>query len=186
MKHRINLIIKQKKYVYIERIFRNIRVAILLLAVVLLIMNVAFLMALRNQNDSIRALNEQKKEALEYLLTKKDVEAKFVFFNTKEKQISEILKNDVNFYPYYNLLVKSLDISSSAASLQTLTIDKYRKTKFSLKFNDYESFIAFFRVIEDDKLLQNFANLNLVSLNINGQNAGGYTMNFKGEFTQLK
>ena len=186
MKKRINLIVKQKKYQHLERIFQSLRAAVIFVFIVFFINSLVYFFILYNQKAKIKTLESQKKDLLTYILQNKEIEAKFVFFNNKEKSITTILKNDVNFYPYYNLLVESLKASSPPATLENVTIDKSKATEFTLSFPQYSSLLVFFKFIESDIFLKNFTELHLVSLSNKANKSGDISMNFKGKFIELK
>ncbi len=188
MKKHINLILKQKRYQELERIFGHLRSLVVVMIVVFFVLSIVYFFVLSQKKSELNALNSQKKQYLDYLLQNKEIEAKFVYFNSKEKNISTILQNDVNFYPYYNVLVESLKNSSPAATLETVLISKDRTTDFTLNFPEYNSLLSFFKFIESDIFLKNFSTLNLISLSTTNQDkvSNGIKMNFKGKFLEQK
>ncbi len=186
MKKRINLILKQKQYQHLEHLFQYVRRAVIVVFVLFLASSVVYFVILLNKQTRIKALTAEKKALLSNLLENKEIEAKFVYFNTKEKNITSILKNDVNFYPYYSLLVDSLKSSSPQATLENVLIEKTKSTQFLLSFPKYDSLLSFFKFIESEDFLKNFNELHLVSLSTAGRGTGDIRMNFSGKFIELK
>ncbi len=193
MKKGINLLTKQKKYQNIEKLFRSLKIGIVLMTGIFLIIDAVSLFQLFSQNQTINSLDLQKASYLQTLTQNKEVEAQFVYFVSKEKQISNILKNDVNFYPYYSILNASLSSSSPAATLQKLIINTDKTTEFTVGFNDFASLLNFLKFSESDFFLKSFTQLHLTNFTINSkQNSpnlptqlNNYTLNFSGTFKQI-
>lgn len=182
---RINLLIKQTKYLRLERIFSSLKLAIVFVIVLFLLTYAAASSLLFKQKQTISELNAQKKSLLELLLANKEVEAKFVYFRNKQKQLSDILKDDVNFYPYYQLLTDSLKKSTPEARLDTVVIDKSKAVNFTVSFNDFASMLSFFKFAESDDFLKNFNLLILSNFSTVQTTKSSYQLVFRGSFSQL-
>ncbi len=182
---RVNLLVKQSRYQSIERVFGWLRSAPLILAGVALVMSLVVFQIVFSQKHQYEILLSKKQSMLSYLLQNKDNEAKFVYFNNKEQQVSGIIANDVNFLPYYRLLANSLQSASPAAQLESVTISKNRSVDFVLKFNSYDNMIDFIAFFESDAFLKNFSQLQLSGFNSSSAKQGTFQMNFVGKFIPL-
>jgi len=186
MTRRINLLSKQEKYLKLEGLFSKLRFVILIMGVIVFIVDIVFFAILIGQKNNLDNRLNEKKSLLQFLVTNKEAEARFIYLRNKEQQISTDLKNDVNFYPYYNLLNNSLKSSSPVASLDSVTIDKTKGVDFSVGFTDFNSLSSFFKFAESDDFLKNFTSLNLEGFNTVSQAQKGYSLNFKGKFIEIK
>lgn len=186
MKKHINLITKQRKYYQADAIIRYFRIVITALGAIFIVVNLIFFIILYREQSSVETLLNDKKNLLDYLIKNKESEARFIFFNTKEKQVATILKGDVNFYPYYNLLSDSLKRASPEGELQALILDKDKAVSFTIGFKDYPSLISFFKFMETDEFLKNFTDLTLQSVDVGKVTSNdSYLLNLKGTFTEL-
>lgn len=186
MKNRINLLSKQEKYLKLARLFESLRIGIMVLGLAIFTLDIIFFGFLIRQKRQLDLLSTEKKKILDFLLANKEAEAKFVYFRNKENQISALLKNDVQFYPYYNVLNTSLSSASPSGRLESLIIDKNKEVEFSVGFNDIASLTSFFKFAESESFLSNFAKLNLNGFNIGKQGGKSYQLGFKGKFNNLK
>lgn len=185
MRKRINLIPVQKKYVLIERSLSRLKLIALGLFFILFVLNMAVYLITLDDNKNMSLLTEEKKRLLEYLLQQKEVEAKFIYFYSKERQLSGIIKNDVSFYPYYKLLTDSLKQSTSEASLASVIIKKDRSVEFTVGFETYDSLQTFFKNMESEEFLKNFEKLVMERFDSDSKTTESYSMSLKGLFKQL-
>ena len=184
MKKRINLLITQKKYLNLESLFEKLKIFSIFCFFIILIGSLVAYYFLLQQKREIDLLSDQKKEVLEFLLQNKQVEAKFVYFGNKQKQLTENLKEDVNFLPYYNLLKESLNAD---AGLESVSIDKSKTVTFNLNFADYSDLLNFLRVAENDDFLKNFNQLTLVKFNRDElqKEKNNFKLSFSGKFIDI-
>lgn len=187
MKKRINLLRGYRAFNDNEGIFAKIRSLIVFFFSLILIVNLIIFYLLFKQNQNIAEYAEQKKLFAEYFIQNKEAEAKFTYFRNKEKQLKDILKQDVSFYPYYNLLKESLENFAVGAILNSVTIDKTKSANFSISFENYENLIAFLKYAESDDFLKNFNQLSMVNFSKNELQLTkkDYRLNFKGKFINL-
>jgi len=186
MKKHINLITRQRKYYQADAVIRYLRIVITVLGAVFIAVNLIFFVILYREQNSVEVLLNEKKNLLDYLIKNKEGEARFIFFNTKEKQVATILKGDVNFYPYYNLLSDSLKRASPEGELQALILDKNREVSFTIGFEDYPSLISFFKFMETNEFLKNFTDLTLQSVDVGkAKEKNSYVLNLKGTFMEI-
>jgi hypothetical protein len=193
---RINLFAKQKKYLKIEQYFSWFRTAVIILVIGFLTFIGFILISLFQQQQKLKALDLQRKQYLAFLTRNNQVEAKFIFYKNKNTEFNNIMTNDVNFLPYYRVLNESLKFSTSAALLNTLTINKDRNTDFSILVEDYDTAFQFIKYAETDHFLKNFEALTLVefSSQLNTKTlltttldnqTRLITLSFKGKFRKL-
>lgn len=187
MKKRINLLKANKRFIDREAFFFKVKNSIISLFFLLLMVNVFLYISLTRQNQSIFQISEQKKQLIEFFVQNKEADAKFAYFRGKEKQLTDILKEDVNFYPYYNLLKGSLENFAVGAKLHSVTIDKTKATSFTISFKKYEDLISFLKFAESEVFLQNFNQLSLINFSKNDTqlNKNDYRLNFTGKFINL-
>ncbi|NMB83753.1 hypothetical protein GYA28_00510 [Candidatus Roizmanbacteria bacterium] len=186
MKKRINLLVKQKKYLQIEELFKYIKLGVVVTTVIFFVIISVYLLLLSSSKRKIDILIVEKKQLLEYVLKNKEVEAKFKYFHGKNSQIQTIMKNDVNFYPYYSLLKESLKNASPEPVLESVVIDRTRATTFTLSFNNLTSLLTFLKYAESPGFLSNFSELSLHQFGIDQKNnEKTYSANLVGKFIQL-
>ena len=187
MRKRINLLRANKKFADRQALFNKIKNFIIVIFFLLLTVNLAIYYLLLGQNKTLSRLNDQKKQYSEFFLQNKEADAKFAYFRNKEKQLTDILSQDVNFYPYYNLLKDSLDNNSVNAQLYSVSIDKTKSTKFTISFDNYGNLIEFLRFAESDDFLKNFNQLSLVNFSKKElkSSKSDYRLNFTGRFINL-
>ena len=187
MKKRINLLKTQKRFINIENAFRKLKTITIVLFFIFLTVYLAFFYLLAKQKQSIDALLSQKEGLIEFFIQNKEVEAKFVYFRNKQRQLTDILKEDVNFFPYYNLLGESINTFTTGARLESVLIDKAKSVKFSVSFESYVDLIDFLRYAESEDFLKNFNQLTLINFsNTDAQETRkDLILNFSGNFINL-
>lgn len=186
MKRRINLLKTEKKYQQLERYFLWLRRTVIAYAVVFLIAVVALLFVIFQLQMRYQTLLKEKEAQNQYLLANKNREAQLLYLANKLTETRNILKEDVNFGPYYNVLVESLQGASQAARFEAVAIDKNDKHfEFTVGLNDYASLLNFFKYIETDNFLKFFKNITLTNFDLT-QTKNSYTLTFKGEFYEIK
>ena len=186
MRKRINLISAQKKYVLIERSLGRLKLVVLGVFLILFVLNIAAYLITLDDNKNVSLLSEEKKKLLEYILQQKEVEAKFIYFYSKERQLSGILKDDVSFYPYYKLLTDSLAEATTEASLGSVVIKKDRSAEFTITVESYDALLSFFKNMESDTFLSNFETLVMERFDRDAKTKETYNMSLKGKFKELK
>ena len=106
----INLLLKGQTYRQQEKIFEKIRTASFVIGFICITsLAVVFLLKTVKEVERARLLS-QKERLLSELLNKRDIEKKVIYFNDKSVEFENILAKDVNFLPYYRLLVNYLPI----------------------------------------------------------------------------
>ncbi|PIV09729.1 hypothetical protein COS31_05565 [Candidatus Roizmanbacteria bacterium CG02_land_8_20_14_3_00_36_15] len=181
MKKGINLITRHKKYLHYEGFFLKLRIGLIIVAVVFFIVFSGFFYFLLHKNNQYNQLILEKKKYLEYLDAHKEVEAEFAYFRNKQNQLVSILGQDVQFLPYYNLVVESLKTASPEPKLESIIISKDRTINFTLRFENSGSIINFLRFAESDNFLKSFSQLVISSFNIEEKKDNKkYQLNFSG------
>lgn len=186
MKNRINLLSKQEKYLRLESLFQTFRIGILVVGLTVFFIDIIFFAILIRQKKQLDSISAEKRKVLDFLVANKEAEAKYVYFRNKENQISTFLKNDVRFFPYYNLLNDSLNSASPPARLDSVIIDKTKEVEFVVGFDDFSALTSFFKFAETNIFLDNFIELKLNGFNIAKQGKSIYQLGFKGKFKELK
>jgi len=188
MKKRINLLTKQIEYRGLEAFFQALRIYILVFFGIFIVAFSLVFFFLYKQSVANRKLQIEKADLLQYLVSQKEAEAKFVYFNSKYSQIKNYLKNDVNFEPYYKLLNDSLKLASPEPELENLKIDKKKAFSFDLNFSNMENLLVFLKFAESKKFINNFEKLTLIGFSIDQktkQKASSYQLLFEGTFKEI-
>jgi len=189
MKKRLNLLSSKKKSNYLVIYRDKIKLVASLIGVLCFIFFIFFTVILFRVKNNINSMNSKKKLYLSYLLDNKDTEANVRYFKGKETQLTEFMKDDAHFLPYYSILKESINTSTQSALLNTVSINKSRETSFNVQFSKYENVISFIKYIESDVFLSKFSQLTLSSFALNVKTAIGnsykYQLQFKGKFNQI-
>jgi len=186
MRKRINLLTKQKKYLQEEKLFYYLRIASYITAVIFFIFFIVNLLFLAQNKKNLDLKKKEKEMYLQFLLKNKEVEAKFVYFQNKSSQVKNILKNDVNFYPYYILLKESLKYASPEPVIESISINKDRTTSFVLGFDSTSQLLVFFKLAESPEFLKNFSELSLHQFSLEeNKEVKNYKLGLLGKFNLL-
>lgn len=185
MKKGINLLIKQDQYIRYERVFKQLKLVLVLFCLVALLEYLGLYLVVQRQREKTVELQNQNQTLLNYIVQHKQVEANLLFFKQKEQQLVTILKTDVNFYPYYELLTNSLLQYGPQAKLVSLTMDNTHESEFTLQFPDYSSMLTFFKFAETDEFVKNFATLMLANFTATPGEQQSYQLVFKGTFKEI-
>jgi len=184
-KKRINLLFQKRDYHKIELFFHFLRVAVYVIGFLLIIaIMIAFQMS-RKQNKELSHLLQEQRDTQAMINKNKEIKEKLLLLSVKNAQLKKFMKNDVNFLPYYKVLRKTVSLSTSAAALDNVTIDKDRNVNFDVFFPGYDSFINFFSFAESNSFLGNFRRLTLNSFTANEKNTHKYKLSFSGTFKNL-
>ena len=189
MKKRINLLSPKKKVNYLLLYRDKIRLFASLVGVLCFILFIFFITILLKVKNNINAMNLKKKSYLTYLVENKEAEANVRYLKIKQDQLTNFMKDDAHFLPYYTILKESINTSTQSALLNSISINKSRETTFTVQFLKYENVISFIKYVESDDFLSKFSQLTLSSFALNVKTAIGnsykYQLQFKGKFNQI-
>lgn len=187
MKNRINLFKRKPQQDYIVVHAPKFKKYLTGAGIVLFIFFLYLISQVLQLNSKQQDLLKKKEIYLKYLLNEKDTEANMQYFNGKQIQVDTFLKDDAHFLPYYEVLKKSLEETSSNVILDTIDIDKLRNTRFIVKFKNSDEMLIFLRYIESEEFLKNFISLTLQSFNLDKQQTKGnrYQLELQGVFKEL-
>lgn len=186
MKNRINLFKRKPKQDYISVNAPRIKKYLSILGIILFVFFLFLIVEVIRLNNVQQDLIKKKETYLKYLLDEKDTEANIRYFKSKQTQLNTFLKDDANFLPYYEVLKKSLDEPGNNVILDTIEIDKTRKTRFIVKFKNSDEMLSFLRYIEAEDFLKNFVSLTIQSFTLNQQSkASKYQLELQGVFKEL-
>lgn len=185
-KKAINLLTDRKDYAKLERFVRMLRRGSLIYSFLLLLFVGVLLYIYFRQTAEIRSLIEIKKQNINILSAKRDQEKKLVYAANKVKALDRFLLDDARFFPYYNLLVNSLNTSTESAQLSSLVIDKNRNFNFKLSFNNFGDLLNYFKYAESQDFLKNFEQLALSDFKSRRESGSKYELSFEGKFVNLK
>ncbi len=137
-------------------------------------------------NSRVSTATQEQKQLVEYLSQNKTAEAQTTYFLQKKDQLKTFLKDDAAFLPYYTILKNSLPPATSSATIQTMKIDKSKKTEFLITFINYDDMYRYIHYVESEDFLRNFESLKLTTFSLN-QLGGvkGYQLHFEGKFMNL-
>lgn len=185
MKKGINLLKKQKRFIRFQQIFSRIKVVIIIEILLFLALYPIFYFLLSRQKQNIAILASQKKNLLEFFIENKIADAKFIYFRTKQKQLSYIVKQDVNFYPYFNLLKETLRTVGAEEGLESVLIDKSKAVSFRVGFETYSNVLDFLRFAESEDFLKNFSQLVLINFSNVETAEKTFKLSFSGKFNTI-
>jgi len=187
MKNRINLFKQKPQLDFISANAHKFKMYLNGAGIMLFVCFLLLIYQVLRLSSTQQALLKMKETYLKYLLEENDVEANIRYFISKQTQVNTFLKDDARFLPYYQILKKSLEETSNNVVLDTIDIDKSRKTRFIVKFKDTEEMLSFIRYIEGEEFLKNFISLSLQSFVINKQTKGSrYQLELQGIFKEIK
>lgn len=168
MKKHINLllVLKKKNYQKREKIFKIIKIFTVIIGVFTILSLAAVFFIKRQVLEEYKTLLDKKEEYLKLLSSKQDLDKKVVYFNEKSSAFANILNQDVNFLPYYDLLLSHIPISSDSASLSQINFDNQKNIKFSLNFTDTYVFLKNFENFKNENFLKIFNELTLSAFTI--------------------
>lgn len=189
MKKRINLLLSKRKSHLLTVYGEKIKLVVSVIGVICFLIFLYLTVMFFRVKSNINKMNEKKKLYLSYLLENKDTEANVRYFKGKQIQLTDFLKDDAHFLPYYTILKEALNSSTQSALLDTIMINKLRETTFVVQFSNYENMILFIKYIESDEFLSKFNQLTLANFSLNVKsstpNAYKYQLQFQGKFNQI-
>ncbi len=181
MRRRINLLKTQPKYEKYLRYFRFIRYGAYISSAAFLLTVFALFLILLQKNDQYNMKVSRRQELIDFLSSNQQREADFLVFGNKLLQTSTFMKDDVNFYPYYNILSESLKDASDEARFVSLVITNKKEVEFVVQVDSYASLFSFFKFAESDKFSKFFDQLTLSQLDL-AETKKNYLVTFKGKF----
>lgn len=182
MKKHINLLKQKKDYLQKELLFKKFRYLVFGLSVLVILLLVIFFIFEINQNKRYLNLLNEKEMLLQSLLSKKEMEKNVLYFNQKIAAFAEIRQQDVNFFPYYQLLLTNFPFSTATATLTAFDLNNKREIKFTLNFSDFENFYQALEKLEDKKFLRLFERLTLQGISLKEGEAKNYQLTLTGKF----
>jgi len=186
MRKRANLLLQKKDYFKLEKYFyyfRGFTVGFGIVSIIILIIIVYMMISLRLENDRI---NLQISDNQKYINKNADIKTGINYFNQKNNLLSEILKNDVNFLPYYNKLNEFIPVSTEEATISNVNFNNKREIGFTMNFNSYEEFISFLGALQDRAFLEIFDKLTLESFSIREGELVKYALTLVGIMKPLE
>jgi len=185
MKKRINLLTKHEDYQRWEKIFSWIRLSTILSVIIFFITTLGLIFLLFENKKGIDELIKKKENLLKFISQHAPTEAKYQIFSKKFDYLKKILDQDVNFFPYYQLINQSLQSATTGAILKSITISKDKKTNFEVGFTTFEEMINFLNTVESSQFTQNFQSLSLKNFSLKQEletNKKEFLLNFEGQF----
>lgn len=187
MSQAINLLRKRQLYKHKEKIFAIFRLMTVVFGGFCVGALVMMFYLKTNAQLKNKALLGKKEQYLTELLTKKDVEKQVLYFNDKSIAFDKILKEDVNFLPYYRLLSSRLPTATGAATLSDVTYNNKGEVSFALTFPDYNSFYNVLNDFQNQSFLNIFEKLSLGSFKVgNESGTTEYKISLQGNLEPIK
>ncbi|OGK17051.1 hypothetical protein A2774_01325 [Candidatus Roizmanbacteria bacterium RIFCSPHIGHO2_01_FULL_39_12c] len=187
MRRKINLIKSGRRFADKLSVYIKARNTLVFTFLFFLLTNFFIYYFLSQQNKNVSDLSRKKAELVQFFIDNKEAEAEFIYFSNKQRQFTRLLKDDVNFYPYYNLLKASLEKFSFFVKLDSVFIDKDKTTSFAISFDNYNNLINFLKFAESEDFLENFDQLSLINFSTADARTSRkeYRLNFEGRFRVL-
>lgn len=181
MRRSINLLKTQPKYEKYLKYFKWVRYGAYAASAAFLLLVFLLFLILMQKNEQYNAKIVKRQELINFLSTNQKRETDFLVFGNKLLQTSTYMKDDVNFYPYYNILSESLKDASDEARFVSLVITNKKEVEFVVQVDSYSSLFSFFRFAESDKFSKYFDKLTLSQLDL-AETKKNYLVTFKGKF----
>lgn len=181
---RINLFSKGVQHKFFE-VERKIVLYSTVTGAFLFVVFLIFIILGFTQKDTLSKLNNEKEEMLRYMVENKNSETETAYFLLKKDQLKKFLKDDAQFLPYYNILSDSIREASDQAHVQSMLIDKDKKTNFVINFTEYNALYSYLKYVESDDFLRHFEKLTLTSFSLDQTEDEAnkeYELNFEGVF----
>jgi len=185
MKKQINLLLQQKDYKKKEKFFSIFRKITVLLGIATVLCLFTIFYIDKKTKTQYQILLSKKEDYLKQLILKKNVERQTVYFNEKSNLFNKILKEDINFLPYYRILKTYLPVSTQSADINSVKYDNKKTVEFALSFSNYEDLYNSISAFENEKFLAFFDELTLNSINLAETKTKNYQLSLKGKFKTL-
>jgi hypothetical protein len=186
MKKHINLLLKRPGYKKIELFFDYFKIVTIFIGFCSFASAFVLFLVVNSARAEYNSLLVQKQQYLQDINQKQDIEKKALYINQKSSTVNTILKNDLNFLPYYTLLQQYLPLDSNAASIESIEYNNKREVEIILAFNNYAEFYNSLANLQDQKFLSIFESLKLESFTITEEKNNIYRLSLKGKFKQIK
>lgn len=186
MKKKINLLVSRQDSVLIVKKVRFIRNIITVISLSTLILLLFFLFFLFLFNSETKSLMTKKEALLEEIKDNALIDKKIELFTQYANEINILKQSDVNFLPYYKILIDSLSSATESAQLSSITVDNKRNVAMKLNFISYDSLMSFTNVLQSQEFLNKFQSLNLESFSLLNGDMINYSLIVKGTFVPIK
>ena len=183
---RINLFLGKKDYQEIQKYFRIFRLSLIGISLLLSIFVLVIGYFIYLQKQTISKKTTLKRNSLQLFNSQKEEEVKLIKIANKTKDFENFIKDDAEFYPYYNKLVAVFNESEEVPAIESLSIKKDKNFSFSISFTTKEGLIKTFKLVESEEFLKNFDDLYLSDLDVQKNEKGeNYKMTFDGKFSKI-
>lgn len=178
---RINLIKKPKEYLKYENFFLFLRKTTFFLTIFFLIIFIPSYLFIYQKDKDLKSLYQKKGQLLNFLTKNKEKEVIFLNLKGKHQLLIDFLKDDVNFLPYYSLLLESLKFASETPMIDKVVIDNKKRVEFYLSFKDINSFLSFLKYAESEDFVNKFNKLYISRIDLTEESKQAKLL-FIGEF----
>lgn len=171
MKKHINLLHKNREYETQEKRFYYIRLATVALGLVAVIL-IATLFIIKSQEEKqYSQLLTSKEQYLRELLAVKDTQEKIAYVNTRADYLKNVVKEDVNFAPYYDVLKRTLFDpiaigSSNSAEIKRIHFDNNQSVELQINLYSDAALNTYLSTLESEQFLSQFQNFALFGFKI--------------------
>jgi hypothetical protein len=185
MKKRINLMLRRQGLEKVQSFFKLFRVGIFLYSLVISLFLTSYFIINSQMDRQINTLETDKRYFLAQIKSKSKNEADLIHSAKKAALVDQYLAEDIKFFPYYKLIVDSMEKSGAEVTLHELSLGKNYETTFALSFRDFENLLNFLRFAETDEFLGKFRTLSLSRVS-NSSTDQNFELFFQGEFKLIK
>ncbi len=186
MRKKINLLLTKKDYQKNEKHFGYFRTLTVIFGAISFVCLLIVFFNSNSLDTNISKLEIEKETYVKEMIKRTDQEAKINLFTDKNNYLKNVIQNDVNFVPYYDLIKKNLPISTDSARIEKIDFNNKKEIIMVLSFADYEAFYNFIGHLQDKSFLNIFKRLTLDSFTISEQSGNNYQLTFKGVLNPLK
>jgi hypothetical protein len=186
MKKHINLLLKRPGFKKVEVFFDYFKIITVFIGFCSLASAFVLLLLIGSVKAEYNGLLNQKTQYLQDISQKQDIEKKALYINQKSSAVNTILKNDLNFLPYYTLLQQYLPLDSNSASIESIEYNNKREVQIVLAFSDYTEFYNSLSNLQNEQFLSIFEVLKLQSFSITEEKNNIYRLSLAGKFKAIK
>lgn len=186
MRKRANLLLQKKDYLKREKFFyyfRCITIGFGVISIIILISIIYLTVNVKMESDSLDIKISDKQK---FINNNIELKTGINYFNQKNNLVSDILKKDVNFLPYYNKLYEFIPLSTDEAIINNINFNNKREVDFTVSFTSFEYFKDFLGALQAKTFLDIFDALTLQSFSIKEGTMTNYTLQLVGVLKPLE
>ncbi len=188
MKNHINLLYKKSHYKRTERFFALFRKITFAVAFLVFISLTTIYFLISRQNEQYAALLNVKKNLVEELIPKREIETKLGYVVSKTNFIKSLQSKNPEYLKYYHIIESALPASSDSAKINSFVIDDKQNLSTTVMFLDKADLYTFIDTIEKPEFADHFRTLSVDAVSISDAQfieKGGVSVTLAGSLKNL-